>query len=156
MIPPPGKCAREGACGCRRIRGGIVAKSGLCALYSPMHEREEDPLQSATAWLRANRNVAMATVTRTWGSAPRPAGSQMAVRDDGAFAGSVSGGCVEGAVIGEAQAALEDGKARNLRYGVSNEDAWAVGLACGGTIEINVAPVLETAQRDALQARIQA
>jgi len=109
-----------------------------------MSEREEDPLQSANAWLRGNRNVAMATVTRTWGSAPRPAGSQMAVRDDGAFAGSVSGGCVEGAVIGEAQAALEDGKARNLKFGVSNEDAWAVGLACGGTIEVNVTPIAKS------------
>ena len=68
----------------------------------------------------------------------------MAVREDGAFAGSVSGGCVEGAVIGEAQAALEDGKARNLKFGVSNEDAWAVGLACGGTIEINVTPIAKS------------
>src|SRR5258705_853963 len=112
-----------------------------------MNEREEDPLQSAVHWMAENRNVAMATVTRTWGSAPRPAGSQMAVREDGAFAGSVSGGCVEGAVIGEAQAVLEDGKPRNLKFGVSNEDAWAVGLACGGTIEINVTPITKADQR---------
>jgi xanthine dehydrogenase accessory factor len=72
----------------------------------------------------------------------------MAVRDDGAFTGSVSGGCVEGSVIGEAQAALADGKARNLKFGVSNEDAWAVGLACGGTIEINVAPLLAPLQQE--------
>lgn len=115
-----------------------------------MNEREEDPLQSAVHWMAENRNVAIATVTRTWGSAPRPAGSLMAVREDGAFAGSVSGGCVEGAVIAEAQASLHDGKARTLRFGVSNEDAWAVGLACGGTIEILVAPV--TQQRETYSA----
>jgi len=113
-----------------------------------MNKREEDALQSAIRWMADKHNVAMATVTRTWGSAPRPGGSLMAVREDGAFAGSVSGGCVEGAVIGEAQAALNDGKARNLKYGVSNEDAWAVGLACGGTIEIHVAPVTKTEQRE--------
>ncbi|HXI99607.1 MAG TPA: XdhC/CoxI family protein [Micropepsaceae bacterium] len=101
-----------------------------------------DPLAAAAAWMAGQHKVALATVTRTWGSAPRPAGSQMAVRDDGAFTGSVSGGCVEGAVIGEAQNALHDGKARNLKFGVSDEDAWAVGLACGGTIEVHVAPVL--------------
>src|SRR6266850_149273 len=121
-----------------------------------MNKREEDPLQSAIHWMADKRNVAMATVTRTWGSAPRPAGSQMAVREDGAFAGSVSGGCVEGAVIGEAQAALSDGQARNLRYGVSNEDAWAVGLACGGTIEIHVAPVTKADQRETYSALEQA
>jgi xanthine dehydrogenase accessory factor len=117
-----------------------------------MDNTEADPLASATAWMRDHRKVALATVTRTWGSAPRPAGSQMAVRDDGAFTGSVSGGCVEGSVIGEAQAALADGKARNLKFGVSNEDAWAVGLACGGTIEIHVAPVLATPQQDTIAA----
>src|SRR5258708_21272200 len=105
-----------------------------------MNDTPSDPLASATAWMGAKRKVALATVTRTWGSAPRPAGSQMAVRDDGAFSGSVSGGCVEGSVIAEAEAALSDGKARNLKFGVSNEDAWAVGLACGGTPDIHVSP----------------
>jgi xanthine dehydrogenase accessory factor len=76
----------------------------------------------------------------------------MAVRDDGAFTGSVSGGCVEGSVIGEAQAALADGKSRNLKFGVSDEDAWAVGLACGGTIEIHVAPVLASPQQETITA----
>lgn len=107
-----------------------------------------DPLTAATSWMDSQRKVALATVTRTWGSAPRPAGSQMAVREDGAFTGSVSGGCVEGSVIGEAQAAIADGKARNLKFGVSNEDAWAVGLACGGTIEINVAPLLAGSRQE--------
>jgi xanthine dehydrogenase accessory factor len=112
-----------------------------------------DPLTSALAWMDSRHKVAVATVTRTWGSAPRPAGSQMAVRDDGAFTGSVSGGCVEGAVIGEAQNALHDGKVRNLKFGVSDADAWAVGLACGGTIEVHVAPVLDVA-RQALLAEL--
>jgi xanthine dehydrogenase accessory factor len=116
-----------------------------------MNDDRSDPLESAALWMKGSHKVALATVTRTWGSAPRPAGSHMAVREDGAFSGSVSGGCVEGAVIGEAQAALKDGKARNLSFGVSNEDAWAVGLACGGTIEINVTPVLQPGQRDTLR-----
>ena len=117
-----------------------------------MSNDPSDPLDSVNAWLSAQRKVALATVTRTWGSAPRPAGSQMAVRDDGAFTGSVSGGCIEGAVIGEAQASLQDGKARNLTFGVSNEDAWAVGLACGGNIEIHVTPVLTHGQQETLTA----
>jgi xanthine dehydrogenase accessory factor len=121
-----------------------------------MSDDRSDPLDTASEWLAAKRTFAIATVTRTWGSAPRPAGSQMAVREDGAFSGSVSGGCVEGAVIGEAQAALHDGKARNLSFGVSNEDAWAVGLACGGTIEINVTPVLEKPRADTLSALLKA
>src|SRR5215470_19910586 len=115
-----------------------------------MSDDRSDPLDSAAAWMKARHKVALATVTRTWGSAPRPAGSQMAVREDGAFTGSVSGGCVEGSVIGEAQAAIADGKARNLKFGVSNEDAWAVGLACGGTIEINVAPLLATSRQETI------
>lgn len=113
---------------------------------------QDDPLASATEWMTDKRKVALATVTRTWGSAPRPAGSQMVVREDGAFTGSVSGGCVEGSVIAEAQAALKEGKARNLKFGVSNEDAWAVGLACGGTIEIHVAPVLAISQTGTIAA----
>src|SRR5258706_9850203 len=117
-----------------------------------MNDIPSDPLASATAWLGTKHKVALATVTRTWGSAPRTAGSQMAVRDDGAFAGSVSGGCVEGSVIAEAEAALSDGKPRNLKFGVSNEGAWAVGLACGGTIEIHVAPVLAAPQQSAIAA----
>ena len=111
-----------------------------------MRDSRSEPLTAATEWLQARRKVAMATVTRTWGSAPRPEGSQMAIRADGAFSGSVSGGCVEGAVISEAQSALIDGKVRNLKFGVTNEDAWAVGLACGGTIEVNVAPVIASGQ----------
>jgi xanthine/CO dehydrogenase XdhC/CoxF family maturation factor len=98
-------------------------------------------LETAESWLAEGHKVALGTVVKTWGSAPRPAGSQIAVRDDGAFVGSVSGGCVEGAVIGEAQAAMQDGKTRRLEFGVSDEQAWNVGLACGGRIEIFVEPV---------------
>ena len=101
----------------------------------------DDILSSAEDWLAAGHGVALGTVVKTWGSAPRPAGSQIAVRDDGAFVGSVSGGCVEGAVIAEARAAMADGRSRKLEFGVSDEQAWAVGLACGGRIEIFVEPV---------------
>jgi len=102
---------------------------------------EADVLDTAADWLAAGRKVALGTVVKTWGSSPRQAGSQIAVRDDGAFVGSVSGGCVEGAVIEEAQAAMQDGKVRTLEFGVSDERAWEVGLACGGRIEIFVEPV---------------
>jgi xanthine/CO dehydrogenase XdhC/CoxF family maturation factor len=101
----------------------------------------DDILASARQWLEAGHRVAIATVVKTWGSAPRPAGSQLAVRDDGAFVGSVSGGCVEGAVIEEAQSVMRDKGVRKLEFGVSDEQAWAVGLACGGRIEIFVEPV---------------
>lgn len=107
-----------------------------------MQASDEDILDSAAAWLDQGRKVALGTVIRTWGSAPRPAGSQLAVRDDGAFVGSVSGGCVEGAVIAEARAAMEDGRSRKLEFGVSDDEAWAVGLACGGRIEIFVEPIV--------------
>jgi xanthine/CO dehydrogenase XdhC/CoxF family maturation factor len=104
----------------------------------------DDVLDTAQQWLSSGRKVALGTVVKTWGSAPRPAGSQIAVREDGAFAGSVSGGCIEGAVIESAQDALRDGKIRNLEFGVSDETAWSVGLACGGHIEIFVEPLSET------------
>jgi xanthine/CO dehydrogenase XdhC/CoxF family maturation factor len=98
-------------------------------------------LEEAALWRRAGRRVALATVIATWGSAPRPAGSQLAVDEAGAFVGSVSGGCVEGAVIAAAREAIADGKPRMLEFGVKDEEAWAVGLACGGRIRIFVEPV---------------
>ncbi len=101
----------------------------------------EDVLSQAGQWLAQGRKVALGTVVKTWGSAPRPAGSQIAIRDDGAFVGSVSGGCVEGAVIESAQDVILSGKIRTLSFGVADEDAWAVGLACGGQIEIFVEPL---------------
>jgi xanthine/CO dehydrogenase XdhC/CoxF family maturation factor len=97
-----------------------------------------DVLGQAVSWSEAGLGVALATVISTWGSAPRPAGSHLAVNERGEFAGSVSGGCVEPAVIREALRSIEDGKPRVLEYGVSHDRAWEVGLACGGTIQIYV------------------
>jgi xanthine/CO dehydrogenase XdhC/CoxF family maturation factor len=93
-------------------------------------------LAQATAWKRAGLDVALATVVRTWGSAPRPAGSKLAVNEKGEFIGSVSGGCIEAAVIGEALEVMRGERPRVVAYGISDETAWNVGLACGGTIEI--------------------
>ncbi len=95
-------------------------------------------LQQAADWREAGQGVALATVVNTWGSSPRPAGAKLAVNDKGAFVGSVSGGCVEGAVVTEALETIRDGQPRLLAFGVSNEEAWEVGLACGGKIEIFV------------------
>jgi xanthine/CO dehydrogenase XdhC/CoxF family maturation factor len=95
-------------------------------------------LEQAAAWGEGGRGVALATVVSTWGSAPRPAGSQLAVNDSGEFFGSVSGGCIEGAVVREALDAIRDGKPRLLEFGVTHERAWEVGLACGGTIQVYV------------------
>jgi xanthine/CO dehydrogenase XdhC/CoxF family maturation factor len=95
-------------------------------------------LEQARKWQTEGKGVAVATVVTTWGSSPRPVGSKLAVDQDGRFLGSVSGGCVEGAVIGEAQAAIKDGKPRLLSFGVTNEQAWEVGLACGGKIQVFV------------------
>ena len=95
-------------------------------------------LSQAAAWAEEGRKVALATVIQTWGSAPQPVGSQLAIDADGNFVGSVSGGCVEGAVITEAVDVIETGKPATLQFGVSNETAWEVGLACGGTIRIFV------------------
>ena len=104
-----------------------------------MEERDvEDVLQHAEDWRTAGRGVALATVVATWGSAPRPVGSQLVVNEEGAFFGSVSGGCIEGAVIEEAMAAIRGGHSKRLRFGVTDEMAWEVGLACGGEIEIFV------------------
>ena len=95
-------------------------------------------LEQAARWREAGKGVALATVVNTWGSSPRPLGSKLAVDSDGAFVGSVSGGCVEGAVVTEALETIRDGKPRLRDFGVTNEQAWEVGLACGGKIEIFV------------------
>ncbi|MEO0682747.1 MAG: XdhC/CoxI family protein [Pseudomonadota bacterium] len=97
--------------------------------------------EAALAWMAQGKAVALATVVQTWGSAPRPTGSQLAISEEAEIMGSVSGGCVEGAVVAEALEALEDGACRILEYGVADEEAFAVGLACGGTIRILVEPV---------------
>ena len=98
----------------------------------------ENILETASGWLKGGKRVALATVVSTWGSSPRPVGSQLAVDDKGAMIGSVSGGCIEGAVVQEALAAIEDGKPRILEFGVTHEQAWAVGLACGGKVQVYV------------------
>jgi len=98
-------------------------------------------LRQAATWHADGRRVALATVLGTWGSAPRRPGSHMAICDTGDFAGSVSGGCVEGAVIEASRGVLEEGEARELEFGVSDDDAWAVGLACGGTVRIRLEPL---------------
>ena len=102
---------------------------------------DSDILNEAEAWKRAGRGVALATVVETWGSAPRPTGSHLVIDEEGNFLGSVSGGCVEGAVIGEALEVIGDGKPRLLEFGVADETAWRVGLSCGGTIRVYVEPV---------------
>lgn len=99
------------------------------------------PLAQALEWKRNGLGVAVATVTATWGSSPRPVGSHLVVNESGAFTGSVSGGCIEGAVISEARKAIRDKRPRSLDFGVSDEDAWAVGLACGGSITVRVEPL---------------
>ena len=104
----------------------------------------------ALAWHRDGRGAALATVVETWGSAPRPVGSQLAVSGRSEIAGSVSGGCVEGAVVAEALDAMETGRPSVLEFGVSDDEAFAVGLACGGTIRVLVEPVGEAIPEDLL------
>ena len=98
----------------------------------------QDILAVASAWHAAGEQVAIATVTQTWGSSPRPAGSQLAVTVSGKMAGSVSGGCIEGAVAEAAQKTIADGIPQLLEFGVSHERAWEVGLACGGRLKVFV------------------
>lgn len=97
---------------------------------------DSEILDEAEAWRRAGRGVALGTVVETWGSAPRPTGSHLVVDQEGNFLGSVSGGCVEGAVISEAADVIADGKPRMLEFGVADETAWQVGLSCGGRIRV--------------------
>lgn len=107
------------------------------ALSSP----PDDPLMAARTWHADGRRCALATVVSTWGSSPRPVGSKLAVAEDGEMVGSVSGGCVEGAVLDAALECMRTGRTRRLEFGVADEQAWAVGLACGGRIEVFVEPL---------------
>src|SRR5687768_11861495 len=102
---------------------------------------DEDILKAAEEWRQKGRGVALATVVETWGSAPRPVGSHLVIDGEGNFLGSVSGGCVEGAVVAEAGDVIADGKPRTLEFGVADETAWQVGLSCGGRIKVYVEPV---------------
>ena len=100
-----------------------------------------DALTQLQHWIASGQKTALATVVATWGSSPRPVGSHMAIREGGDFAGSVSGGCIEGAVVAAALEAIQTGAPKLLEYGVSNETAWEAGLACGGRIQVFVEPV---------------
>jgi xanthine/CO dehydrogenase XdhC/CoxF family maturation factor len=102
-----------------------------------MHDSEQI-LGTAADWHRAGRGVAVATVVTTWGSAPRPVGSKLAIDDSGRMSGSVSGGCVEGAVVQVALEIIRTGEPRLLDFGISDAQAWEVGLACGGRVQIFV------------------
>ena len=95
-------------------------------------------LAIAERWMRQGKEVVVATVISTWGSAPRPAGSHLVIDEDGNFEGSVSGGCVEGAVVSEAMEILQSGESKILEFGVADETAWEVGLSCGGKIRVYV------------------
>lgn len=95
-----------------------------------------DVMRAAETWLRRDGRVALATVVDTWGSAPVPVGGQLAIAADGDFAGSVSGGCIEGEVIAEAEEVLASGRPRTMAFGVADETAWQVGLPCGGQIKV--------------------
>jgi xanthine dehydrogenase accessory factor len=114
-----------------------------------------DILADVEGWSAEGAPIALATVVETWGSAPRPAGGKMALTPDGRIAGSVSGGCVENAVVEAGKKTLASGKPQLLHYGVSDDTAWSVGLACGGTLDIYVErldPELFAPVRDALHA----
>ena len=106
-----------------------------------VNEPDPDPLATAERWRSAGRGVAIATVVATWGSSPRPVGSRLVLDDEGRFAGSVSGGCIEGAVIAQGIETIRDRKPRVLDFGVSDEQAWEVGLTCGGKVQVYVEAV---------------
>src|SRR6187455_1005041 len=131
--------------GCPCIRAFTPAFDGLCPgrrrKSMDTLARDEDILKAAEDWRKAGRGVALATVVETWGSAPRPVGSNLVIDDQGNFLGSVSGGCVEGAVVSEAIDVIESGKPKTLEFGVADEAAWKVGLSCGGTIRVYVEKV---------------
>jgi xanthine dehydrogenase accessory factor len=111
------------------------------ALMMQDEQHRDDPLADLERWMAEGQRVALATVVATWGSSPRPVGSHMAINARGDFTGSVSGGCIEGAVVEAAVASLADGQSKLLEYGVSNEMAWEVGLACGGRVQVFVDPL---------------
>ena len=106
-----------------------------------MSASDHSILEQASGWLQEGRKVAIATVVETWGSAPQPVGSQLVIDAEGNFIGSVSGGCVEGAVVSEAAEVIAAGRPRTLEFGVADETAWKVGLSCGGKIAVYVEPV---------------
>ncbi len=127
---------RQACCERRDAKAGFVAfrTKGDVSMLT----RDEDVLAAAESWREAGRDVAIATVVETWGSAPRPIGSHLVIDAEGNFLGSVSGGCVEGAVVEEAADVIANGSPRMLEFGVADETAWRVGLSCGGRIKVYV------------------
>ena len=107
-------------------------------MTAPLYPSNDDVLAEAERWLEEGRKVAIATVVKTWGSSPRPVGSQLALDHEGNILGSVSGGCIEGAVIAEGLEIMETGKPKLMEFSVANNEAWEVGLACGGTVHVFV------------------
>ena len=107
-------------------------------MTAPLYPSNDDVLAEAERWLEEGRKVAIATVVKTWGSSPRPVGSQLALDHEGNILGSVSGGCIEGAVVHEARQVMEGAPPKLLTFGVSDEEAWEVGLACGGRVSVFV------------------
>jgi xanthine/CO dehydrogenase XdhC/CoxF family maturation factor len=115
----------------------LAARTGLCYSYLMQNSFDEKILEEAHSWIDEGQSVVLATVIQTWGSSPRPVGSRMIVSQQGNFSGSVSGGCVESAVVQECMSLLKDKKShKTLDFKVSNENAWEVGLACGGEMTI--------------------
>jgi len=110
----------------------------VSAAHMSKLSKDDDVLSEAALWREEGRDVALATVVKTWGSSPRPVGSHLAIDGNSNFVGSVSGGCIEGAVIHEALEVMQEGKPRILKYGVTHEMAWEVGLACGGQVHVYV------------------
>ncbi len=106
-----------------------------------MLSTDNDILKAAEDWRKQGRSVALATVVETWGSAPRPVGANLVIDEEGNFLGSVSGGCVEGAVVTEALDVIDSGTPKMLEFGVADETAWKVGLSCGGRIRVFVEKV---------------
>ncbi len=106
-----------------------------------MYPTTDDVLTQAARWLDEGRKVALATVVQTWGSSPRPVGSQLAVDDAGNMLGSISGGCIEGAVVTEAIDLMAGEESKTLEFSVTSQQAWEVGLACGGTVRVYVEPL---------------
>ena len=106
-------------------------------------QKIDEILSQAYLWRKEKKSVAIATVVSTWGSSPRPVGSQMVVREKLEILGSVSGGCIESSVIAEAQEIIKTGKPKLLKFGVSNSEAWEVGLTCGGKVEVYVEKIGE-------------
>ena len=100
-----------------------------------------NPIDQLFEWTARGQKAALATVVSTWGSSPRPPGSHLAINESGDFVGSLSGGCIEGAVVDAALAVIKTGKTQLLDYGVTNEMAWEVGLACGGKVTVFVEPI---------------